>query len=1358
MDWDPSEISQERLQQLRAAAEAAWGDDTRHDKFRGNESLSAGQCYVTSRWLTSILGGYVGVKNGHYFWVSPDKTHIIDLTGDQFAYPPADIRRYGIKLDEEDEGWIPNKEQTGWRPGPIMFKRADHPLYKGFRIKTPKTENSRVALFSKRADAVLRGERLATDYFGDPHPMDEPQAQTDLKYLHDEPDFYPETHDYRFVYCNPTEAPIWMADLTFRPIGDIKIGDEIIGWSLNGLSGMASRKILCKSKVIDIYQRQAEIVKLTFESGRIVRCTADHRWLGYRKDLRWGSEFIKPRVGSTLVHVIDPITSEEIDGDARWLGGIFDGEGSASGGCVSISQCKSYNPEVHSRILEVIKNLGLTASSNENNIWLTGGRQSIVKFANFTRPVRIKKIVDQVLGGRWQNPDKIVSIENDGVDTVFGLTTTTGNYIVWGYASKNCNGKLEVSPDHEYDELLTHTGVSGDYNGPVAAGTVHVDRGKATWEINGNLGLRGFSRILRDYTKSVGWKWAGLLDGQGNPVGDDEFLSKEVRYLQDNDTGRRTKFYIQGKTAYVMAGMDEGALEAIASQGFKLAEVPGGTDMNDRLRNYSPAGEDYEMFNMGDPSPTDLGSAERQGQFKCRDCGKIFPNFDAYAHHLQTQDHMPDELPQEDGRFPEIYDDQPAPHYHEWPQPTINPIARRVASWREAARVEGYDLHSQLWGYNNDETKHYVAYINGEPLGYAAVRDNGEVVMVESLRPGIGTCLAQKLQQDYDKLWTHTGSPQGERLARKMGMINVKGQLWKWSAGSAPKDAIEAAVPFIYDVQKDDIVVGHPGQRHTDVRIPGEFTPGGIVEGTYEPGGKVVIRSMTNMPYSVRHVLDLWKWTHPHMEVTSLEMEDMDGNTTKLAAENVGSYLRTLTAADDAAWRAYQALRKEGGKVYVVGGAVRDALLQKEPKDIDLMVTGLPADVVDQTLSKLPGRMDITGRDFGVFRYNHNGHEVEIALPRTERSTGPRRVDFDVQVDHTLPVETDLLRRDFTANAMAVDLDTGELVDPYNGAEDIKKHRLDTVHESSFEEDPTRLVRALVASSRHGLIPTEKTRREITANAARLDGEAKERIQAELDKLFGSNNPAGAIRLAHETGLLKHIFPEVANNFDFDQNNPHHNYTLGEHLLNVLDNTQSKSTDPDLRLTALLHDIGKPASRWDDPITGHSHYYQGPNGEGANHDTLGADMAESLMRGLKYPNARIQRVKHLITHHMFPAFSSAKGARKFIHRVGNDHADDLLTLRWADQYGKGTDTYQDTKTPVDTMRDYVEQVRTLGEPTGQSALTVNGNDLLAMGLKPGPDVGRILRSLTNDVVEDPTLNDRNRLLERAKEYVDGVQL
>lgn len=1145
MNWDSSSIDQDKLHRLRSAAEAAWGDDTRAPAYVGHPQPSAGQCYVTSAWLKSQLGGHVGSKDGHYFWVSPSKTHVIDLTGDQNgAFPTSAINSFH---DVEDEPYTLEPEQMQHRPGPIIYTKATNPLYRDFRVKEY-PDHPRSSLFAQRATAALDGKLLKqADLMGDAFPGQTPQAESDFtnRYFHDN-------------------------------LSDLQLATE-----------------------------------------------------------------------------------EPPNNEYRFFYG---------------------------------------------------------------------------------------------------------------------NGQLHVSPVHDHDELRNHAGVPANHVGPMGAGYVHVQGGNATWSVESNVALRGLVRVLKDYGKAVGWKWGGLVGGDGQPISDEYGAKKSYWYgWKDgvqisaspfrgalgviDTTGHRASV---GRTEPHVA---EGLAEWANDFGYHLAEYPGGGDMTDTIKN-----KEWPMqFDKGNPehSPEIGFEGEPQGELTCPYCEAVQPNFSEYLLHMKAHEPL-DAAPIEDGHFPQPGDiTDPLPNNR---HDTL-PVAMPLASFREASKVEGFDLYAKIWGFDNDDgLVFYGAYLGGQPAGYAVVRpddEENEILMVHSAIPrkGVGTTLMAKILQHYDKLYTHADSPEGERLIKKMGMVNVRGHLYRLAAGEEPKDMLQAPLPFVYDIKDDYITVGHPGMKTSDIMQPhgGQFTPGGIVEGYYEPGGKVTITTSTSMPYSTYHMMQLWYWSHPHMEITSLELEDHQGQKQKLAGVDVGSYIKSLTATDGAAWNAYQALRNAGGGVYVVGGAVRDALLQKEPKDIDLMVSGLPPEKVDHVLSQLPGRVDLTGKTFGVYRYNTKGQEVEVALPRSDDyGEGGRRGQGKITVDHNLPVEKDLQRRDFTANSMAVNLDTGQLVDPYGGSQDIENHILRTTHPASFQEDPTRLVRALVASSRHGLIPDTKTRAEMGESAHRLDNESPDALKQQLDKLLESPNPAGAIRLAQETGVLQHMFPELANNFDYDQNNTHHNYPLGEHILHVLENVSRETKDPDVRLAAMLHDIGKPASAWTDPATDRSHFYPGSiDGQpvGADHAKVGADMAENRLRETyNFPVSRIRNVHNLISQHMFPAFSSTKGARKFLNRAG-DAADDLLTLRQADMTGKGQSEEEiAARTSVEQMRNLVEQVRGAGQPTDQSGLAINGNDLIAMGLKPGPQMGVVLRQLTNDVIENPQLNDPTALAQRAQEYIDAQPL
>lgn len=194
--FDPDSISQSHLQHFRNAAESAWADDTRHPDFQGDPQPSGGQCYVTSRWLQEHLGGHVGTKSGHYFWVSPDKQYVIDLTGDQYAFPPIDPRVPQTLQDEDDEVWQPPDDHQQWRPGPVVYTRSTHPLYKGFRVREYPNPNQRATLFAKRANMALEhklppkhaeGSGGGAGMGGDAYPGSTPQFEENFhnKYLHD---------------------------------------------------------------------------------------------------------------------------------------------------------------------------------------------------------------------------------------------------------------------------------------------------------------------------------------------------------------------------------------------------------------------------------------------------------------------------------------------------------------------------------------------------------------------------------------------------------------------------------------------------------------------------------------------------------------------------------------------------------------------------------------------------------------------------------------------------------------------------------------------------------------------------------------------------------------------------------------------------------------------------------------------------------------------------------------------------------------------------------------------------------------------------------------------------------------------
>lgn len=258
-----------------------------------------------------------------------------------------------------------------------------------------------------------------------------------------------------FGRCNTSEAPVWMGDYTFKPIGAVEPGDTVIGWEKRAGSRAETgqqRNYLCSSHVLGKSRRHAEVVRITTESGRVIRCTPDHPWLAhyssYRNSRQPDANYRPAEVGKALTHVIDPVeplTTLEDAQAAGYLGGIYDGEGYG----VTISQYKEHNPEITWRIKTVLDQMGFPYSTmgNGKGIVLTGDdplshhtrKQYLVNFINWCQPAKINDGLERtLLGASWGNPDRVVSIEPDGEDEVVSLQTSTGNYVAWGFASKNC--------------------------------------------------------------------------------------------------------------------------------------------------------------------------------------------------------------------------------------------------------------------------------------------------------------------------------------------------------------------------------------------------------------------------------------------------------------------------------------------------------------------------------------------------------------------------------------------------------------------------------------------------------------------------------------------------------------------------------------------------------------------------------------------------------------------------------------------------------------------------------------------------------------------------------------------------------
>ena len=461
-------------------------------------------------------------------------------------------------------------------------------------------------------------------------------------------------------------------------------------------------------------------------------------------------------------------------------------------------------------------------------------------------------------------------------------------------------------------------------------------------------------------------------------------------------------------------------------------------------------------------------------------------------------------------------------------------------------------------------------------------------------------------------------------------------------------------------------------------------------------------------------------------------------------------------------------IRSLGIGAYVVGGAVRDSLLGVESKDADFLVPGIDIEGLRAALQP-HGRTEdliVAGRTVGL-RLRPREREIrelapagiELAPARRELSTGPGRHDFEIVVDPTATVEDDLQRRDFTVNAIARRLDDDVLVDPFGGREDLKRGILRTLTERSFAEDPLRVVRGLRFVSQLGFTLDEQTLAQMREEADSVRLVSGERIggglasdgMGELSKLLLGPHPATALRIARDTGVLVAVLPEFGPAIGFDQESRYHDLTVDEHTFAVVQAAADSSAPLRVRLAALLHDVGKPLVAWRGS-DGRLHYYRKPDIAPRGHATVAAELADDALRRLRYPNDLRRRVVSIIRGHMFDiGRGDALRARRFLWRHGDDLADDLLDHKEADLRGKAADPSDQPVQQLERLaafRRVVDEQRS--SPHRLRDLAIDGDDLLALGYEPGPKVGHILAVLLEAVIDDPALNDRAKLLERAE--------
>lgn len=438
---------------------------------------------------------------------------------------------------------------------------------------------------------------------------------------------------------------------------------------------------------------------------------------------------------------------------------------------------------------------------------------------------------------------------------------------------------------------------------------------------------------------------------------------------------------------------------------------------------------------------------------------------------------------------------------------------------------------------------------------------------------------------------------------------------------------------------------------------------------------------------------------------------------------------------------------ENGFKAYLVGGAVRDTLLGKEAHDLDVTTNARPEEV-----SKIFHKVIPTGIAHGTVTVHFMKKEIEVTTFRTESDYSDGR--HPDKVEYTGNIEEDLSRRDFTINAIAADLKDGKLVDPFNGKSDIKKRIIRTVGlpEDRFSEDGLRPIRALRFSAQLNFKIEENTLNAISKPEIlkKTQAVSVERFRDELMKLLKAEKPSVSLKLMEESGILKIFIPELLDGRNCIQGDfrGFHEFDVLDHLFYACDGAPKEK--PMVRLAALFHDIGKPESKKiiESPAGQQYTFY--------NHEIISERISRKIMMRLKFSNAEIEEVCHLVKNHMFnyePIWTDA-AVRRFLVKIKPENLENLFDLRLADIYGmhncpvegKNSQTIKLLNELSDRIKIEMEKENALS----MKSLAVNGKDLIIEGIPAGKELGKVLQELFETVLEDPKQNKKEILIEIAK--------
>jgi len=435
-------------------------------------------------------------------------------------------------------------------------------------------------------------------------------------------------------------------------------------------------------------------------------------------------------------------------------------------------------------------------------------------------------------------------------------------------------------------------------------------------------------------------------------------------------------------------------------------------------------------------------------------------------------------------------------------------------------------------------------------------------------------------------------------------------------------------------------------------------------------------------------------------------------------------------------------LQKANFQAFLVGGCVRDLIIEREPKDWDIATNAKP-DEIQKIFSD-----SVYENKFGTVGIKTGSKKptleiVEVTTYRLEGKYTDKRHPDEIRSAKT--IEEDLSRRDFTINALALSIAEGEkskIIDPFAGQQDIENRIIRTVGEPEerFSEDALRLMRAVRFAVELDFNIEEKTAEAIKKQAGLLEIIAKERVRDELEKIIMIASAARGIELLEKSGLLKYIMPELREGVGVGQNK-HHIYTVFEHSLRSLDYAAKNNYSLEIRLAALFHDIGKPKTKKG----------EGPDSTFYNHEMVSAKMTARILDRLHFPKNLIEKVVHLVRYHLFyynVGEVTEAGVRRFLQRVGPENVDDFIKLRQADRIGSGVPKAVPYK--IRHLLFMIEKVK--ADPISAKMLKVSGKDVMEiLNVLPGPRVGQILNILLDEIIENPEKNAPENLELRIKD-------